>query len=168
MDKPALYCGTYGKYNDGSIQGKWMYLDDYEDADAFLAACYELHDDEYDPELMFQDFENFPECLYDEAMGQKGAERLYEWLQADDREAIAEYLDEVDGLANPSSAMDNYLGQLDTDGFRNEDEAYGYYCVENGMIEVPENVLPYFDYESYGKEMLQSITITNSGHMFGN
>ena len=52
-----LYCGTYKKYNEGSLFGKWMDLADYKDAEEFLEACYELHKDEEDPELMFQDYE---------------------------------------------------------------------------------------------------------------
>lgn len=50
-----LYCGTYKKYNEGSLFGKWMDLDDYDDVDSFYEACKELHKDEEDPELMFQD-----------------------------------------------------------------------------------------------------------------
>lgn len=64
-----LYCGTYKKYNEGSLAGAWMDLDDYEDADAFREACLELHKDEKDPELMFQDQEidnNWEEGLYSE------------------------------------------------------------------------------------------------------
>ena len=34
-----------------------MDLADYKDAEEFLEACYELHKDEEDPELMFQDYE---------------------------------------------------------------------------------------------------------------
>ena len=64
-----LYCGTYRKYNEGSLEGAWMDLDDYEDADAFRKACLELHKDEDDPELMFQDQEienDWEEGLYSE------------------------------------------------------------------------------------------------------
>ena len=52
-----LYVGTYKKYNEGSLKGKWLDLDDYNDKDEFLEACQELHKDEKDPELMFQDME---------------------------------------------------------------------------------------------------------------
>ena len=52
-----LYVGTYAKYNSGSIFGKWLNLDDYSTRDDFLRACKELHKDEPNPELMFQDCE---------------------------------------------------------------------------------------------------------------
>ena len=33
--EPAIYVGTYGKYNSGSIEGKWLKLNDYEDIESF-------------------------------------------------------------------------------------------------------------------------------------
>ena len=65
-----LYVGTYAKYNNGSIDGKWLDLDDYADAEEFEEACRELHSDEADPELMFQDVDcahDWEEELYDES-----------------------------------------------------------------------------------------------------
>ena len=49
---PAIYCGTYHKYNCGSIFGKWFKLNEFADCDEFLDACRELHSDEEDPELI--------------------------------------------------------------------------------------------------------------------
>ena len=73
MTTPRIYVGTYAKYNNGSIQGEWLDLDDYTDKSDFIQACLELHDDEEDPELMFQDWENIPgelasECSIDDAV----------------------------------------------------------------------------------------------------
>lgn len=62
-----IYVGTYGKYNAGSIKGKWMTLSDYESKEAFLKAARELHNDEADPEFMFQDIEDYPEDFYQES-----------------------------------------------------------------------------------------------------
>lgn len=64
---PAVYVGTYQKYNNGSIKGAWLDLTDYSDYSDFLEACAEIHSDEDDPEFMYQDFENFPEQFYSEA-----------------------------------------------------------------------------------------------------
>ncbi len=50
-----VYVGTYAKYNDGNLFGKWFDLEDYTDLDEFYEACADLHADEEDPELMFQD-----------------------------------------------------------------------------------------------------------------
>ena len=63
----AVYVGTYRKYNEGSLGGAWLKLTDYKDRDEFLAACYELHKDEKDPELMFQDWEHVPSWMIGES-----------------------------------------------------------------------------------------------------
>ena len=53
-----IYVSTYAKYNNGSIAGAWLDLDDYDDAEQFIDACQDLHKDEIDAELMFQDFDD--------------------------------------------------------------------------------------------------------------
>ena len=74
----ALYVGTYHKYNGGSIAGKWVKLSQFSDAAEFLQYCAELHNDEEDPEFMFQDFEGFPDSLYSEAMSESDLQKLFE------------------------------------------------------------------------------------------
>lgn len=66
FSKSAVYVGTYGKYNDGSIEGKWLCLSDYSDKADFYKACHELHRDESDPEFMFQDWEYIPDKMIGE------------------------------------------------------------------------------------------------------
>ncbi len=63
----AVYVGTYHKYNSGSIAGAWLELADYKDKNDFIRACRELHKDERDPELMFQDYENIPSWMISES-----------------------------------------------------------------------------------------------------
>ncbi|WP_260264062.1 antirestriction protein ArdA [Elizabethkingia ursingii] len=57
LDTICIYVGTYKKYNEGSLFGKWLSLSDYSDYDELLEAMKELHKDEDDPEFMFQDYE---------------------------------------------------------------------------------------------------------------
>lgn len=59
-ESPAIYVGTYRKYNEGSLFGAWLNLDDYSDQSEFYEAATKLHSNESDPELMFQDWENIP------------------------------------------------------------------------------------------------------------
>lgn len=67
-DNVALYVNTYAKYNAGdSDAGDWLYPADYDTRDDFFDACFELHADENDPEIMFQVKENLPDELYDES-----------------------------------------------------------------------------------------------------
>ena len=50
LSEARVYVGTYNKYNNGSLFGKWLDLSDYSDKDEFMEACRELHKDEQDPE----------------------------------------------------------------------------------------------------------------------
>ena len=58
-----VYVGTYKKYNEGSIAGGWISLDECENYGQFLAKCRSLHKNERDPEFMIQDSEGFPDGL---------------------------------------------------------------------------------------------------------
>lgn len=66
LDTASIYVGTYAKYNNGSLYGKWLNLSDYSDYDELLTAMYKLHSDESDSEFMFQDYEN---CSFFEKLG---------------------------------------------------------------------------------------------------
>lgn len=108
---PAVYVGTYAKYNEGSIKGAWLNLDDYADKDDFLKAAAELHKDEADPELMFQDYEGFPKRYYGESSIN---DKLWDWLalDEDDRDLLEVYIDEVnDEDATIEQARDAFLGK---------------------------------------------------------
>lgn len=78
-----VYVGTYGKYNNGSIAGGWLDLADYKTYDEFLTACYKLHKNEKDPELMIQDIEDFPDGL-----------GCMEWLSREDFNDVKQAMNE--------------------------------------------------------------------------
>ena len=115
-----LYVGTYAKYNNGSIAGEWLNLEDYSDAEEFVQSCKELHKDEEDPEFMFQDYEGFPECFYSESMSTEEIERLYEFINMDedDRKLIEMYA-EATGYSiediDIDSARDAFHGTADSE-----------------------------------------------------
>jgi antirestriction protein len=108
---PRVFVGTYGKYNRGSLGGSWVDLERFAgDRDAFLAYCAEIHKDEHDPEIMFQDFEGFPREFYNES---HLPDRLFEWLEMteDDRDLLARYVDATgDDSAELRDAQDHYAG----------------------------------------------------------
>ena len=79
LSEARIYVGTYAKYNEGSIFGKWMDLSDYSDIAEFYDTCRKLHGDETDPELMFQDWENIPSALIGESWL---AENIFEVIEA--------------------------------------------------------------------------------------
>lgn len=144
---PRIYVGTYAKYNNGSIAGAWLDLEDYSDKSEFLEACAVLHSDEADPEFMFQDYEGFPESYYSEC---SVSEELFEWLTLDegDKELLAAYRESVsDGTIE--QARDNFAGK----GKSLTDWVEEFLEETGGLDEVPENLRRYFDYESYARDM---------------
>ena len=60
---PAVYCGTYGKYNSGSLAGLWIDITSFGSYSEFMQFCRDYHCDEEDPEIMLQDSQNMPDGL---------------------------------------------------------------------------------------------------------
>jgi antirestriction protein len=142
-----VYVGTYAKYNNGSIAGAWLDLEDYADKDAFLAACADLHKDESDPELMFQDYEGFPAAFYGESCI---ADELWDWLDldTDDRELLAVYTSEIDSDGTIETARDSFMGKYDSP----EDWAAEYLEETGSLSSVPEHLRNYIDFAAYARD----------------
>lgn len=112
-----VYCGTYAKYNEGSIEGDWLTLSDYSDKDEFLDACAELHKDETDPEFMFQDWEYIPKGLISESYIDEEIWELLD-LNESDFEMLSAYCTlEYDELrvCNLRDAESHCVGKYDDD-----------------------------------------------------
>lgn len=137
LSEARVYVGTYAKYNNGSIFGKWLDLSDYSDKEEFYDACRELHSDESDAEYMFQDYENIPDGLIGESWI---SDNLFEVIEAvselggDEQEAFYLWLDngsldidtdDISGLIN--SFRDDYQGTY------NDEEDFAYQIVEEDI-----------------------------------
>ena len=125
---PALYVGTYGKYNSGSLFGEWVNLEQFTTPQEFLSYCAELHKDESDPEFMFQDFEGFPKCFYSESANADELENLFSWLALDehDRKMVEMYADATGyGLDEITleAAQDAFHGTADSEADFAEQQA---------------------------------------------
>lgn len=143
---PRVYVGTYAKYNDGSIEGAWIDLEDH-DADTFRDACLALHKDEADPELMFQDFEGFPRPFYGESYLDP---RLWTWLDADDHERglWAVYVEEIDQSGDLDAARDAFLGTYDSP----RDWAEDWLDQDPAFHAIPDRLRFFFDFDAYARE----------------
>jgi len=152
MSDPArIYVGTYHKYNSGSIKGAWLDLESYGDTESFVEACKELHKDESDPELMFQDFQGFPRSFYSESPDTGKLDALFAWLELDDedRELLAVYQDNVvDSDADIEQAREAFLGKFN----RPEDWAADWLEQTGELEQIPERLRYYFDYEAYARD----------------
>ena len=115
-DQPAVYCGTYKKYNNGSLDGAWLDLEAFDSYDEFLEICALLHDDEDDPEFMFQDYQGFPREWYDESGLKESFDNIVEYCKLDenDREVFDAYY-EWSGNADFAHFRDHYMGKFDTE-----------------------------------------------------
>ena len=155
INEAAVYCGTYKKYSEGSLYGDWLKLSDYDSKEEFMAACLELHKDEKDPELMFQDWGNIPEGLCGESwIDEKVWDFMHMMDENDiDGDALAAYfeLGLADGKEDAEDIIEDfrerYEGQFDSL------EDFGYHWYECGCIEIPESVINYFDFERYGRDV---------------
>lgn len=170
-----LYVGTYHKYNCGSIFGEWVDLDDFSSKEEFLEKCHEIHKDEEDPELMFQDFEadsDWEGEFYSES-----------YISADYwtfKDSIPSYIDDDDLKAILEFNSDNDQYPLDGDFFREfednhgfskitastVDSAYQEYLDEIGLLsEIPERYRNYINFESLMEDDESNGEIT---HIKGN
>ena len=152
-DHPRIYVGTYAKYNDGSIDGKWIDLIDYSNYEEFVDACRELHKDEKDPEFMVQDYENFPRKWYHEGglPTEEEFNKITDYYLMDDTEqrayeAYVNYTDD-DDIDNFHEA---YQGQFDSAS------DFAYDLVDNlGWDGIgSDNIDMYFDYDSFGRDLM--------------
>ena len=159
---PAVYVGTWHKYNCGSIAGRWFDLTTFDDERDFFAACRALHQDETDPELMFQDYEGFP--------GNMASECHINWAWV---EGFRQARDE--GCEEAYRLWVEDTGETDFDTFRDawwgeadSEEAFAVeFASDTGLLaDVPETVALYFDYEAYARDLvLDSFTFID-GHVF--
>lgn len=142
-----VYVGTYAKYNSGSIAGAWLDLEKYSDAGEFICACAELHKDEVDPELMFQDYEGFPKGFYSESCIKS---ELWDWLELDesDRNLLAAYQDAVDEKGDIDDARDAFHGIHDSAA----DFAADWYEQTGDADKIPEMLRCHIDWESVARD----------------
>ena len=145
--EPKLYCGTYAKYAAGSIDGRWVDLNN-SDPELFDAECRQIHSSEHDPEFMFQDCEGLPDTLYSECGTHP---QLFDWLALDDdqRQLSAFLMDSVnwspDDAINAAEdgVVQLYTGRLD---FFALDQIEAFYTYD-----LPEHLI---DAEAYCRDLI--------------
>jgi antirestriction protein len=156
-----IYVGTYAKYNNGSIAGAWLDLDDYNDAEDFIDACKELHKDEIDPELMFQDFDDIHKNYCNECIDMQEVYHYANACNDDIKDVIDAGLDCEIPL---DSIMDAYIGSYDSDS------AFAYQMAfDMGYIDDMEKVSPRLtnaiDWHKAARELMFD-NVESNGHYF--
>lgn len=150
-DSPALYCGTYGKYNSGNLRGMWVNVSTFDDYEDFLNFCYAIHADERDPELMYQDFENMPDSLYHESMGEEGFNKIEEYCELCDDYGVSAVEDFLEWYSPEDLDMmhDSYAGVYDSEEDFAREIVNGCYDLEKMMGDLSY----YFDYEALARDL---------------
>ncbi|UTX46661.1 antirestriction protein ArdA [Chryseobacterium sp. MA9] len=156
LDSCSIYVGTYAKYNNGSLYGKWLNLSDYSDYDELLTAMYKLHSDESDPEFMFQDYEH---CELFEKLGLISechlSSEIYEIAQqindsGHDLEVFEAYIDcvgKMDFQSIYDGIINYYMGEF------SDDETFTQYILEESIPESLPNYI-YIDWESTARNLM--------------
>ena len=149
-ENPSVYVGTYAKYNEGSLRGLWIDLSSFDDYDEFINFCKAIHADEYDPELMAQDYEGFPRCWYHEGfMSRDDFDSILEYSEMckkHSQEAVDDYMEFHDSLDNFDEA---YMGEWDSE------EDFARHIVDEcyDLEKTMGNLSNYFDYERFAREL---------------
>lgn len=165
-EQPTVYCGTYGKYNNGSLDGAWLDLEMFNSYDEFLEICALLHDDEDDPEFMFQDFQGFPEAWYCESCpGEDTFDKIIEYcrLSEDEREIFDAYY-KCTGDDSFENANERFMGYFDSEEDFAEDIIRELYDLDGMMGELS----CYFDYKRYARDLFMCDYTFEDGYVFCN
>ena len=164
-----VYVGTWGKYNDGNLDGAWVELSDFDSYEDFLDYAAELHKDEYSPEFMYQDWESVPngwisnynldERIFNliqetEDFDKNELNALFAWIGYKGND-----LDKYDADDIIERFKDAYHGDFDTE------VDFIYHLIDETGF--PENKMEmYFDYEQYATSLFVNDYILYDGHVF--
>ena len=150
-DSPALYCGTYGKYNSGNFNGMWVNVSTFYSYEDFINFCKAIHADEEDPEIMCQDGENIPDSLCHESMGEEEFNNLLEYCELCDEynvSAVDDFL-ECFSPEDLDRMDDAYVGVYDSKEDFAREIVSDCYDIEKMM----GNLAYYFDYEAFARDL---------------
>lgn len=147
-DSPSVYVGTYAKYNNGDLTGKWVDLDDFSDYDEFIDYCKELHKDEQEPEFMFQDWENIPSDYITESSIKPETWDYIEKINEYDKDVVDAILENGYSLDSVDDAI--YYENCDDWG-----DLASRIIDEMGGIEQlgTKTLSTYFDYDAFGRDL---------------
>lgn len=167
LDTASIYCGTYARYNNSSLYGKWLNLSDYSSFEELQETMHELHKDEHDPEFMFQDYEH---CELFEKLG-----LISECYLSKDIYEIAEQINDSGyDLEVFEACLDNF-GKMDFQSLH--EYVNNFYCGEYSsdedfVQELYENDIPFnlpnfvvIDWESTARNIMYDY-FESGGHYF--
>ncbi len=163
--EPSIYCGTYGKYNEGCLQGLWIDLSTFQYYEDLLNFCYAIHADEADPELDVQDWEAMPTGLDgDDIFSEEHFEQLNDYIQLCykyDTDAVDAYLN-IFHLDDLDQFEERYQGKYDSE------KDYAEYLVSEcyDLDRLMGSLSHYFDYKAYARDLFMEGYSFEDGYVF--
>ena len=169
----AVYVGTYAKYNNGSIAGAWIDLDECGDENTFFEVCVSLHADEADPEFMFQDHNGgwIGKIANGGEPDWRDIEKFYAFKEAAEKSnwshsvliALLSFTDDVDDALRHIE-HDSYYGKFWSD----EKFAYEYYneVYAEELEAMPQILRDYISWSNLWFGNLQNYFHCENGHYF--
>ena len=170
LQEAKIYVGTRAKYNNGSLEGKWVDLFDFNSLEDFLDECAEIHSDEEDPEFMFQDWENIPDSLVSESSLSEDFFYLIDEildLDKDKEEAFWIWLDNARStidFGNPHKLISDFNNSYIGKYFSEEEFAES--LLDD--YDLPEFARTYFDVEKFANDLFTSDFWYKDGFVFDN
>ena len=156
-----VYVGTYGKYNDGSIAGAWVSIESFDTYEEFMDFCHAIHSNEYDPELMFQDFQGFPKDFYWEGgISEEKFDLIKQYCAYS--ENMQEAADAWLGLGNDNFEKfdDAYRGQWDSE------EDFAEYVWEDMCYNIPDYIRRFINWKWVANDIFSDGYVFCDGYVF--
>lgn len=114
METPRIYVADLEAYNNGRLEGEWLDLADYNDADELMDAIQDVLKKSGGEEYAIHDVEYIPSSMYSEYMGKRDFEELYKMMDlAKQNDLPLEVVQEVVSQYD-ASAVDDFVGKYDT------------------------------------------------------
>lgn len=129
METPKLFLTDYASYNNGTQFefGHWVDLTDFSNSEEFLEYINDhfkeadkkspLPDGSPREEIMFTDYENFPEFLYGESMSPSDLEKLFEYVEIYDKLEDADWIDLHNTYCSETGDPDSQIFVFDDEFF---------------------------------------------------
>lgn len=158
-----IHTSTYARYTIGSLDGDKIGIDSTIDEDTFNELVHMRFLDEYLRnclEPMHQDSDLPAAIVCESSINFK---KLADFLELDEneQEICEEYWEEIDSATDVKTILERYFFTFS--GCCNKNEEFGeYLALECDCLEIPDNIMPYFDYERYGRDALYDFRQTSN------
>jgi antirestriction protein len=112
-ETPRIYVADLEAYNNGRLEGEWLDLSDYNNADELMDAIQDVLKKSGGEEYAIHDVEYIPSSMYSEYMGKRDFEELYEMMElAKDNDLPLEVVQYIVSQYS-TSAVDDFYGKFD-------------------------------------------------------